>query len=44
VIPVGGVEEWAFEVLNPFVVGKFPSIEVSNSVNDNIYLFFVGLE
>jgi hypothetical protein len=44
VIPVGGVEEWAFEVLDSFVTGKLPSIEVSDSVDDNIYLFLVDLK
>ena len=44
VIPIRRMEKGAFEILDAFIVGELPIIEVANSVDENIYLFFVDLK
>jgi hypothetical protein len=44
VVPIGGMEDSTFVVLDALVVRQLPCIEMSYCVDDDIQLFFVDLE
>lgn len=44
VVPVGRMEESASIILDALVIRQLPCIEMADGVDDDIQLFFVGLD
>lgn len=42
-VPVGGVEEGSFVLVDSGVVGEFPGVEVADGADYNVKFFDIGL-